>query len=103
MSDAAIANLITGVVTITTTVIAFLTLWLKLKYGVKEVGGKIDHNTTITTEISGQLNGKLEKRIEGIVQSHTVPIENLLHDHIKQDEVALAKIDQSLKELKRHK
>lgn len=62
MSDAAIANIVTGIVTVTTIVIGFATLWLKLKYGVEkkadeaalkaaEVEGKIDGNTQITSEV----------------------------------------------------
>ena len=62
MTDAAIAAVVTGVVTVTTMVIGFLTLWVKLKYGVekaeeavsktKAVERKIDDNTVITKAAS---------------------------------------------------
>ena len=71
MSDAAVVAVVTGLVTITTMVTGFLTLWVKLKYGVRVseeasesaklavvkadetasiVGTKIDHNTAMTAE-----------------------------------------------------
>lgn len=62
MSDAAIANIVTGLVTITVTIVGFLTLWIKLKYGVKKtedveakaitVEEKLDANTIITKAAS---------------------------------------------------
>ena len=58
MSDTAIASLVTGIVTVTTMIIGFLTLWVKLKYGVETaekvakkteiVEAKLDNNTVIT-------------------------------------------------------
>ena len=58
MSDAAIATVITGLVTVTTIVIGFLTMWVKVKYGndqtrrmaerTESVESKIDDNTRIT-------------------------------------------------------
>lgn len=58
MSDAALTTLVSGIITVTTTLVGFLTLWLKLRYGIekveeaaikaKEVEKKIDTNTTIT-------------------------------------------------------
>lgn len=60
MSEAAITSIITGLVTITTLVIGFLTLWVKLRYGVakaetialqaESVENKIDHNTHLTVQ-----------------------------------------------------
>lgn len=53
MSDAAISSIVAGVLTLATMVIGFLTLWLKVKYGVDRVNaveGKIDHNTNLTTQ-----------------------------------------------------
>lgn len=62
MSDAAIAAIVTGVVTVATMVVGFLTLWVKLKYGVEKaeeavtktyaVERKIDDNTVITKAAS---------------------------------------------------
>lgn len=46
--------IISGVVQVVTILVAFFTLWLKLKYGdekVKAVEGKVDHNTALTTEV----------------------------------------------------
>ena len=58
MSDAAIANIVTGIVTTVTLLIGFLTLWVKLRYGVEkteevarrsqQVESKVDHNTLVT-------------------------------------------------------
>ena len=62
MTDAGIATIVTGVITVATMIVGFLTLWLKLKYGVskveeaavnaKVVEKKIDDNTTITKAAS---------------------------------------------------
>ena len=72
MSDAAVASIVTGVLAIVTTIVGFLTVWVKLKYGVDEarkaasvaadsaskaahkadsVENKIDHNNAMTAEI----------------------------------------------------
>lgn len=55
MSDAAIASIVTGLVTVTTLVVGFLTLWLKLKYDEEKkdktdaaISKKIDDNTHVT-------------------------------------------------------
>ena len=58
MSDGAIATLVSGIITITTMVVGFLTMWVKLKYGAAQtemvaekttiVEGKIDANTALT-------------------------------------------------------
>ena len=58
MSDAAITVVISGLVTITTMVVGFLTLWIKLRYGVSKaeeaatkaqvVERKVDNNTELT-------------------------------------------------------
>lgn len=53
MSDAAVASIITGLVSISTTIVGLLTLWIKVKYGVQkmeETGTKLDANTVITHE-----------------------------------------------------
>lgn len=60
MSDGAVIAIVTGCVTVTTSLVGFLTLWLKLKYGADkaaeavvkaaEVEKKIDANTVITEE-----------------------------------------------------
>ena len=53
MSDAAITALVSGLVTITTIVVGFLTLWVKLKYGAEKVdyvAQKLDANTELTSE-----------------------------------------------------
>ena len=58
MSDAAIASIVTGLVTIVTMVVGFLTLWVKLRYSAEKaeeaavkatvVENKIDRNTVLT-------------------------------------------------------
>lgn len=58
MSDTAITTIVTGVVTVVVTVVTFLTLWVKLKYGVEKteevakqtiaVDSKIQENTILT-------------------------------------------------------
>ena len=58
MSDAAVATLVAGLITIATMVVGFLTLWVKLKYGEKKtdeltkqsqtVEAKVDANTALT-------------------------------------------------------
>ncbi len=60
MSDAAISSLVTGLITVTTMVVGFLTLWVKLRYGTQmaekaaskaaEVEDKIDANTVLTVK-----------------------------------------------------
>ena len=42
------ASIVTGLVTIITTVVGLITLWLKLKYKVADVEDKIQTNTEIT-------------------------------------------------------
>lgn len=128
MSEANIAAIITtvvtGAVTITTLVIGFLTLWVKLKYGVEKaeeaatkaqvVEGKIDNNTVITTaasiaaatnadnaaKMAEQLNGKLEERISSIVRRHVDPIVVVLKTHSEQDDKNMSEIRQALGELR---
>ena len=58
MTEGMLTAIVSGIITITTMVIGFLTLWIKLKYGVdkaneaavnaKVVEAKIDTNTAIT-------------------------------------------------------
>lgn len=60
MSDTAITTLASAAVAITTTIVGFLTLWVRLKYNdrkieetktqVETVGRKIDENTEVTKE-----------------------------------------------------
>lgn len=91
MSDAAIASIVTGIVTISTMVIGFLTLWIKLRYGVEkaeevatkaqDMEDKIDHNTTITTEAkdaatqvqseSNARNEEMEKVASTLMEHHS--------------------------------
>lgn len=60
MSDSAVATIVAGSITIATMVIGFLTLWVKLRYGVEKaeevarktaaVEVKLDNNTSLTKE-----------------------------------------------------
>lgn len=85
MSDSAITTIVSGVITVVITVVGFLTLWVKLKYGESKateaavkaeaavakattVEDKIDDNTNITREvnhkadiITKQTNGSLDE------------------------------------------
>ena len=66
MSDAAVASIVTGIVTVLTMVMGFLTLWIKLRYGVgkaeeavvkvKAVESKIDENTHLTMTGAEKIN-----------------------------------------------
>lgn len=61
MSDAAVASIVTGLVTMTTMIVGFLTMWLKLRYGAEKAAeaavkagvleAKVDHNTSLTTDV----------------------------------------------------
>lgn len=74
MSDAAIASLATCGVTIATMLIGFLTMWVRLRYGVEKaeeaakkaatVEGKIDDNNAMTARIEKQTNGPLQAKLE---------------------------------------
>src|SRR6185369_3788882 len=52
MSEAAVVTIVTcivtGAVTMTTTVVGLFVVWLRLKYGMKDIAGKVDHNTQLT-------------------------------------------------------
>ena len=82
MSDAAVTTLVFGLVQVTVIVVGFLTLWVKLKYDVKQakesaiktaekvgvVESKINSNTATTEDVNRkadtileQTNGGLEK------------------------------------------
>lgn len=50
MSDAAVAAVVTGVVTVTTMVVGFLTLWVKLKYGVEITKEASEHAKKVTVK-----------------------------------------------------
>ena len=122
MSDAGIATIVTGLITVTTMIIGFLTLWLKLRYGVER---KIDVNTAMTAEqgsisttnaraavhaakaaasateaLATQLNGKLDERITLIVKSHVEPIVAIIREHSAQDDKNMHEIRTALGELR---
>ena len=120
MSDGAIATIVTGLITITMTVIGFLTLWLKLRYGVTKaeetaekvhtVEKKLDANTVMTAAgvnaastkadaIVEQLNGKLEDRIRSIVKEQLEPIIAMFKIHSDQDDKNTAEIRESIEKL----
>lgn len=86
MSDAAIASVVTGLVTVVTLITGFLTLWVKLRYGVEKaeeaatkaklVEHKIDTNTQITERIEKQTNGPLSARLQQL-EDHAARIGTL--------------------------
>jgi hypothetical protein len=78
VSDAAIAHTVTGLVTITTIMVGFLTLWIKLKYGFEQtsslsaktqtVEDKIDANTQKTEQVDTKTD-LLVERTNGVMDS----------------------------------
>jgi hypothetical protein len=127
MTDATIANIVTATVTIVTMVIGFLTLWVKLKYGVdkvQKVEDKLDDNTKVTKDgnvaaeshakaavtaaenaatkaetLSSQLNGKLEERMGALIKQQLEPIVDMLKDHVVKDETSFAEVNEHLGKL----
>ena len=101
MSDAAVSIVVTGVITLTTMVIGFLTLWIKLRYGVgkveevsvkadeaavkaaeavvvaKGVEAKIDDNTAKTEAVSGKTTITAFIALEESVKTLTERVDKL--------------------------
>lgn len=83
MSDAAITTIVSGVITAVLTlvpmVIGFLTLWVRLKYGVekaeeaakkaKAVEEKIDNNTQLTKEGTEAATANAKKAADAVTQA----------------------------------
>ena len=103
MSDAAIATIVTGLVTITTMVCGVVTLWIKLR----ETAQKVDDNTELTvvathnatkaavaasvaaTKTDGlvqQVNGEMDNKIRAIVKESIDPVIKSLNE--LRDQVA---------------
>ena len=126
MSDSAVATIVTGLVTMVTLVVGFLTLWVKLKYGADKVERKIDINTALTkagTEAAStnarvaasaatkaadkadalaiQMNSGLDDRMIAIVKAHTGPLAAILESHARQDDANMVEIRLALGELKK--
>ncbi len=125
MSDAAIASIVTGIVTVATLLIGFLTLWVKLRYGEEKtdkVEKKIDDNTVLTkaatvaaaqsaavavetatesrkatAEIAKKLNGGVDSAIEHAVK----PLRDAFAEHAIVDEANMKEIRVALEELRR--
>jgi hypothetical protein len=76
MSDAAITVIVTGLGTIVTTVVTFLTLWVRLKYSISQteqaadkvraVEVKLDQNTDMTARVVKQTNGGLDVMVSQV-------------------------------------
>lgn len=128
MSDAAIASIATALVTIVTMVIGFLTLWLKLRYGVEEkaktVEKKLDQNTQITragqvvattsaqiaveaatdvksaTEaMSRTMERKLNGGIDSAIQNTIEPMQRMMREHSAVDEKNMQEVNKKIEEL----
>lgn len=122
LSDAAVASIMTGLVTIATVVVGFLSMWIKLRYGVES---KIDNNTEITRTnakqavdaattvatkadaiaektdaIAEKINGGLERKIEAIVKLYVGPITAAMAAHSEQDDRNVQEIKKALGELR---
>lgn len=97
MSEAAILTVVSGVVTVTTLIIGFLTLWLKLRYGIikaeeaaykaenveqkidrnsSAISDKLDHNTMVTTEAKNAAV-KAEHQTNGVMKHY----QERINDH----------------------
>lgn len=127
MSDLAIANLVTGAVTVSTLVIGFLTLWLKIKYGVDradagsaKIENKIDDNTKITKAgsaaavtnakaaaqsaedaktVAKSIQLKLNGGIDAAINDAVKPLQEQFENHVRQDELVWREIKTILTEL----
>ena len=96
MSDAAVTSIVTGVITIASMLIGFMTLWVKVRYGIDkaeaasveatkqaivkatDVEKKIDNNTVISTsardaavKAEEQTNGMMSRYEEQLANHHT--------------------------------
>jgi hypothetical protein len=106
LSDASIVTIVTGCVTVATMIGGVITLWLKLKYGVANVGEKIDANTKITQDATTaatdnakeaanaaitakdaaeKINKKLNGGIEEAIRHGIHPVQVTLEAHVKKD------------------
>lgn len=100
MSDGAVASLVSALVTVTTMVIGFLTLWVKLKYGTRmaeeaavhaqtavvkaeetasAVSSKLDENTALTVEAKEAATKASEHAVS--CDEEKAEIRKLLSDH----------------------
>ncbi len=50
MTDAAVATIVSGAITIAGMIVGFLTMWFKVKYTNQSVEEKVDANTRVTKE-----------------------------------------------------
>jgi uncharacterized coiled-coil protein SlyX len=66
MSDATATSLITGMVTITTMIVGFLTLWAKLRYGADKAEQAADN----ASRVEGKLDANAS-RVEGKLDANT--------------------------------
>lgn len=121
MSDAAVATIVTGVVTMATLICSVVTLYLRLKWTDK----KIDDNTELTRantveavvnakiaadtatdakiaaiEIADRLNGTMNEEIISVVKQHVDPILVAIKVHSEQDEKNMVEIRNALGELR---
>ncbi len=121
MSDAAVATMVTGIVTMTTLICGVVTLYIKLRWTDK----KIDDNTKLTVAgtqaavvnarraadsasdakeaaaaMANRLNGTLDEKIEVIVRQHIDPLIAMVRSHTEQDERNMTEIRTALGELR---
>lgn len=117
MSDAAIASIVTGVVTVVTMVVGVITLWLKLKYNVEKVEkleNKLDANTSITqsgiadaktaADSAAQAKetvDKINSKLNGGIDSALAPLQKTLEEHVKSDEEFMIEMREALSDLKK--
>ena len=99
VSDSAVAILVSGLITVTTMVVGFLTLWVKLKYSAERaeeaaikaeeavvkaevVEGKIDRNTIATRDVESKIDcntlitERIEKQTNGVLDARIAELAN---------------------------
>jgi hypothetical protein len=84
MSDAGIATIVSGAVTVATMVVGFLTLWVKVRYGFdrseeakNRIEGKVDATATTALEVNKKLNGGVDSSVKEAMR----PMVDRLNDH----------------------
>jgi hypothetical protein len=81
----------TGWIAIATMVIGFLTLWLKLHYGVEN---KVTENTKISERTEQSLDRKLNGGIDSVIKEAVAPVHETLAAHVEQDKKDFGEIKQ---------
>ncbi len=121
MSDAAVATIVSGAITIVTLIIGFFTLLIKLKYAKESIGDKVDHNTKVTEDgttmaasnaaeaatasksvalTTDTINKKLNGGLHAAINSAIDPVHKALIAHTEKDANDLAEVKDDVAEVK---